>query len=881
MRAFHPTAKHRPLYRSFLQGLIATAFAFFHSNAVAQDAAIPEPSDQVKIQKTVVNGFVHPGIGLTKEILENARAQVLAKKEPWYSGYQKLCSDRYSSKTTRARNQSYKNPAEPDSDALDSQGMEMRLSQDSGKAYNQALMYYFTGQDVYRANALTILRVWSRMDPAKCKPYRDANIHAGYPLKSMITAAEILRCTSCTNRDLTWTPQDDRLFINNLVAPAITKLMNSNGWFMNQNNFAIIGAMAGFIYTNDRERYNERVEWFTVNKTAPNQGWNGSIKQLARLVDTNAQTGEKVAKPVVQLVEMGRDQAHGGEDVNLFVNLSRMMMAQGTRVDPVAGTVSKKENAVGPYEFLDDRILAAADYFCRYMLGYDTPWISVAHNIGPKGEINGIYPRLSDQYRGRMTTFGFWDLHFYYTFVKGIKLSDRAPYLAEAFSKRVTPLDWIFIPKEGAGMPLEQNPAIAGRVEIETRCTLLSPNATTASDDEASYVRLAACPEGTRVVLLSSATRSNTFGLRIRTNGPAELDLSGFAKPWHLPDTSGEWAHVTYTAGPFEAFGDIVYFSAKGQSGTTIDLDCFLPDLKGTLTPPAFKSGGDSMRVVTFVGAPVTLDLSASDPAPADRLIYVSKDKPADATLTSDQGAFSWKPTQAGESAFVLSVTDGETITSKKISIFVAPDRMSAVQEILRARESNTEYVKATLEQLDSVQRSVVEQIKTASDAKFQELLIELQRAASSLEVLTPRLADGSMDFTKVVRDSDIGGAIGLLIDGNDDTFPVFTLAKDLNYQFDFGPDFKFSAEAFELEGRLNFEDRTRDTLFYGSDDKKKWVQLTAKATEQSTDKVRVEVIPSLAQSKFRYLSIQKVSKKGLLEASELRIFGQRYESGN
>jgi hypothetical protein len=42
------------------------------------------------------------------------------------------------------------------------------------------------------------------------------------------------------------------------------------------------------------------------------------------------------------------------------------------------------------------------------------------------------------------------------------------------------------------------------------------------------------------------------------------------------------------------------------------------------------------------------------------------------------------------------------------------------------------------------------------------------------------------------VRDSDIGGAIGLLIDGNDDTFPVFTLAKDLNYQFDLGPDFNF-----------------------------------------------------------------------------------------
>jgi large repetitive protein len=865
--------------RTIRPAFFAAFLVFGHSHVFAQDAAKPEPTDLVKIHKTVVNGFVHPGIGLTKEILEHAREQVLAKKEPWYSGYRQLCSDRYSSRDTRARNESYKNPGEPDSDALDSQGMEMRLSQDSGRAYNQALMYYFTGDNVYRANALTILRVWSKMDPAKCKPYRDANIHAGYPLKSMITAAEILRSTSCTDRKLAWTEQDDRLFARNLVNPAITKLMNSNGWFMNQNNFAIIGSMAGSIFTNDRERYNERVEWFTVNKSAPNQGWNGSIKQLARLVDTNAQTGEKVAKPVVQLVEMGRDQAHGADDVNLFVNLSRMMMAQGTRVDPVAGTVSTKENAVEPYDFLNDRILAAADYFCRYMLGYDTPWIPVAHNIESNGKTVGIYPRLSDQYRGRMTTFGFWDLYFHYTHVKGVQLAEKAPYLYEAYSKRITPLDWLFVPKEGAGLPLEQNAAVPGRVEMEARCTLTSKEAVVASDDDASFVRIAASPEGTRVALLSSATRSETFGLRIRSNGSAELTMSGFAKPMHLPDTSGEWAHVTYSKGAFESFGDIVYFVIKGSSGTIFDIDCFLPDVKETLTPPSFKSGGDPVRVVTFVGAPVSLDFSATDPA-ADQLVYVSKGKPADATLSADHGTFSWKPTQAGESNFVVSVTDGETIASRKVGIFVVPDRLSAAREILRERDPGTAYVKATLDHLESVQRLVAERINTANNAEFQELLTGLQLAASSLEPLTPRLPDGSMNFTKVVAESDIGAAIGLLLDGNDDTFPEFTLAKDRNYHFDFGPNFKFSAEAFELEGRLNFEDRTRDTVFYGSDDKKQWVQLTPKPTELSTGMVRVEVSPPLVKSKFRYLSIQKLSK-GLLEASELRIFGQRHESGN
>ena len=213
----------------------------------------------------------------------------------------------------------------------------------------------------------------------------------------------------------------------------------------------------------------------------------GRIKQLFRLIDTNAATGEKLDKPVVQQVEMGRDQAHGAGDLTNSAILSRMFLAQGTKVDPVEGTVSTQDNAVGYYEFLDDRFLAAADFFWKYMLGYDAPWVPVPYSTYPDGTVRGIYQKFSDSYRGRTNTALFWDMYYYYTYVKGINVAEKAPYLYDAFTKR-NPSNyyykgaftqawesvdgggdfWLYIPKaaesEGAKyLPKEQPKCCAGR----------------------------------------------------------------------------------------------------------------------------------------------------------------------------------------------------------------------------------------------------------------------------------------------------------------------------------------------------------------------------------------------------------------------------------
>ena len=355
---------------TLLAGLVSS------SSAAAAGAESPvEVTDKVQIHKTTENGFTHPGISLNKEILENVRAQVLAKRDPWYSGFVKLASSPRSEKAVSSRNQSKDDPTRPEVDAFDDGGVEGRLKIDSDTALRQMLMYWFTGDATYRANALRIVRLWSKMDPDKFKAYREVYIHCSFAFKDMILVAELLRGMESPNRELAWTEQDTAAFSKNFVIPGVTNFFNHNGWFMNQNGFAYAPAIAGAIFRSDPADFAKRVERFTVNKDGPNKGLSFSIQDLARLVDTNALTGEKVAAPQVQITEMGRDQAHAGDDLTIFTTIARILNSQGTKVDPVFGTPSKAPNAVGPYEFLNDRILAAADHFCRFMLGFDTPWI--------------------------------------------------------------------------------------------------------------------------------------------------------------------------------------------------------------------------------------------------------------------------------------------------------------------------------------------------------------------------------------------------------------------------------------------------------------------------------------------------------------------------
>lgn len=153
--------------------MIASCLPMEGDTAFANE--IPAGTDKVIITEVVSDeGFTHPGIGLTKGILENMREQVVAKKDPWYTYYVWMSRSGYASKAFASNIYAGSNPDgthRPKTRAVNSKGAFVA---DGLRAYTQAIMYYITGDEVYRANAMRILRLWEQMDPDQYTYFADS-----------------------------------------------------------------------------------------------------------------------------------------------------------------------------------------------------------------------------------------------------------------------------------------------------------------------------------------------------------------------------------------------------------------------------------------------------------------------------------------------------------------------------------------------------------------------------------------------------------------------------------------------------------------------------------------------------------------------------------
>jgi hypothetical protein len=888
----------KSMKRLFLMAVCVSLLAAFlpitAKGYAAEATNLSIVTDDLPIIYEVIDesGFKHPGVGLTKDILENMRTQVRAQKEPWSTYFNQMLLSPAAAKTVSSSNQSGADPTKPASDAFNSQGFNARFIADGLKAYTQALLYVVTGDEAYRANAMRIIRIWSQMDPTKYVYFTDAHIHTGIPLNRMVSAAEILRYTSTTNEELEWSDEDVAKFTNNLIHPVIETFQHTNDRFMNQHLYSLLGAMSGYIFTGNTARYNEGVEWFTVNRTAVDQGQNGAIKALFRLVDTNIVTGEEVDPPVVQHVEMGRDQAHGAGDITNVEILSHLLLAQETKVDPVEGTVSTAPNAVGPFEFFDNRILKAADYFARYMLGYDTPWVPVAAHTDLSGNPTIIYKQLAGGYRGRIGG-NVYGLYYYYKYTAGIDMEAEAPYFTEMFDKRLpfyweSPDGggdyWLYIPEEAEGEGTQTIPkAITDPDlrELEDRYTDLDSHAMAQQEGDTAFVRMTATEVGSRIAFVGAASGERTVAFKIRTNGVATMEV--FGDQVTLPDTKGQWRYITYAFNDYQGLGDLVYFKVRG-AGTTVDMDHIHLKAGAQLTPPLFTAGQSPLSLFTFVGstAAVQFDFSATDASPADTVAYQANHLPAGAAFDETNGAFSWLPTEAGTYSFVASASDGTSVTTKDISIVVANDRQSAVNAVIAPYQADTLYMTSTLDLYNQVYTEVLSQISSASDEVFYQKLLELNDAVQSLRELTPLREDGSMNYINMLESSTFGNAVPNLLDNTNDSFVGYYTAQDRTHFMDFGPNYKIAARVFELQVRASFPERIGGVALFGSNDKENWTRLTPGLTTVTEDMQRLEVQAGLENEPYRFLKMQMIEPSStMLEIAEFRIFGQRFEAVN
>ena len=90
---------------------VATLLPAAHDAVAADTIQTIVTNYQPTINEFVdANGFKHPGVGVTRDVLENMRAAVQAQKEPWNTYFNMMLLSGAASKTVASKNQSGADP---------------------------------------------------------------------------------------------------------------------------------------------------------------------------------------------------------------------------------------------------------------------------------------------------------------------------------------------------------------------------------------------------------------------------------------------------------------------------------------------------------------------------------------------------------------------------------------------------------------------------------------------------------------------------------------------------------------------------------------------------------------------------------------------------
>lgn len=899
-----------PLKR--VTALIALLFALGTvPPAVATASSVADDPAPTLIRVTSAEGFVHPGIAVSASSLERARTQVKAGVEPWASYYAAMSVTPYASRTFSSKNLGSV-VDRPANSAFNSQGIQAAFIDDAFRAYTQAIQYFITGDPIYRENGLKLIRIWSHLDPARYAYYPDAHIHSGPPLMRMLAAAEILRYSSVNpgtdGYDLRWNDSDTAELSGNLIVPLTQAFLYRNRNFMNQHSYSLIGAIAGYVFTDNLPRYREAVEWFSVNASNPDDDTNGALSKVMPVIAKD-DPRNPYGRSFVQLQEMGRDQAHAWDDVTMLAQLARVIDVQETRLDPQQGTVSTRRNAVSPYAFGEYRLLRGSEQFYQFMMGKTIPWIDTSQRGGV----------LSQAYRGRIFD-PTNELYHVYKDKLGPAVAAIAPSMTELATKQdagpqfywgtapynfwnsnpdFNPDAWLSFPASvAASVPPAQHDAL---VQAETRTTPLTSGTSVHRADGRGFVRMNARPSGTtiavRTLLYDGRNGYSPVGVLIRTNGTATLQIrkEQSLAPYYtltLPDTGGAWRYITYDMDTGKLRGStggesLAYYTVVGSPKVSVDIDAINLQAKTQLSPPRFPQGQD-VRLVAIAGEPLTATLSATSQG---QVTYKAATLPSGATLDPQNGTLTWRPgsQQVGDHQTSLVASDAATDTVLRVRLTVSANRHDAVTAALAGYDADTTYVRSTRDLVEARKAAAEAHLETADSATFAADLAALQAAVAQLEKLTPTMADdGSLDYWGRATSATLSPvALGNMLDGD---FTTFSGDLTTPAVIDLGAGFRVTAEAFGLQARYNFGNRTQGANVYGSNDGRGWTLLTSRETvDTSGQGFALEKIPvrgGVLGKSYRFLKLQvdhpgvptDPAYPGLSSFSEFRIYGQRLE---
>jgi hypothetical protein len=280
-----------------------------------------------EVRATPFSGnFVHPGVVHTIADLERMRTNILATNNPWFMGFTNLLADPHSSSAypmAGPLTTIYRDAVNPT--------LPTAFQDDCGAAYQNALLWYLTGDPAHAAKAIQLLDAWSTT--CTNASGSDTRLACGLQGYKFITAAEIIRYTGAPWSSAEITTCSN--FIRTVLLPQ-NRMYGGGNW----GQIGACSAMAAGVFMDDEAVFNEALN--CIKFGAPSECDLGIVNYI---------------NPGGWTTEADRDLGHWGLALDNLTECAWIAWCQGLDL----------------WTFQNNRLLTAHEYLGQYILTTNVP----------------------------------------------------------------------------------------------------------------------------------------------------------------------------------------------------------------------------------------------------------------------------------------------------------------------------------------------------------------------------------------------------------------------------------------------------------------------------------------------------------------------------